>query len=75
MVLAPYRGQGLARRIFTQVVDDLRSRGAGAVEGYPLHGGGHGADDVWTGPESLFVEAGFAEVGRGPRRVVYRREL
>ena len=46
-----------------------------AVEGYPLHGTGHAAEDVWTGPESLYVAAGFAEMARGPRRVVYRLEL
>jgi GNAT superfamily N-acetyltransferase len=74
-VLAPYRGQGLGRQIFTAVLHELRTRGARAVEGYPLHGTGHGAEDVWTGPESLFVESGFVEVARGPRRVVYRREL
>ena len=75
MVLAPYRGQGLARRIFTAALDDIRSRGAGAVEGYPLHGTGHEAEEVWTGPESLYAAAGFTERGRGPRRAVYRLEL
>ena len=75
MVLAPYRGQGLGRRLFTGVLDELRERGVVAVEGYPLHGTGHPAEDVWTGPESLYVAAGFAEMTRGPRRVVYRLEL
>ena len=75
MVLAPYRGQGLARLIFTAAVDDIRSRGARAVEGYPLHGTGHEAEEVWTGPESLYVGAGFTERDRGPRRAVYRLEL
>ena len=46
-----------------------------AVEGYPLHGTGHEAEEVWTGPESLYLAAGFTEVTRGPRRVVYRLEL
>jgi GNAT superfamily N-acetyltransferase len=75
MVLAPYRGQGLARRIFAAAIDDIRARGASAVEGYPLHGTGHEAEEVWTGPQSLYVAAGFTERGRGPRRVVYRLEL
>ena len=59
--------QGLGRRIFTAALDDIRSRGASAVEGYPLHGTGHEAEDVWTGPESLYLAAGFTEVSRGPR--------
>ena len=75
LVLAPYRAQGLGRRLFTGVLDSLRGRGVGAVEGYPLHGTGHEAAEVWTGPESLYVDAGFTEVTRGPRRVVYRLEL
>lgn len=75
VVLAPYRGQGLARRFLTAVLDDLRARGVTAAEGYPLHGEGHAAEEVWTGPETLYVGAGFVEVGRGPRRAVYRLEL
>ncbi len=75
MVLAPYRGQGLARRIFAAALEAIRGRGARAVEGYPLHGTGHAAEEVWTGPESLYVAAGFTERGRGQRRAVYRLEL
>jgi hypothetical protein len=45
-----------------------------AVEACPLHGTGHETEEVWTGPESLYVAAGFTDVSRGPRRV-YRREL
>ena len=75
MVLRPYRGQGVAHRVFAAAIDDIRARGAGAVEGYPLHGTGHAAEEVWTGPESLYVAAGFTERDRGPRRAVYRLEL
>jgi hypothetical protein len=32
-------------------------------------------EEVWTGPESLYLAAGFNEVTRGPLRVVYRLEL
>jgi len=75
LLLAPYRGQGLGRQLFSDVLDDLRARGVPAVEGYPLHGTGHEDTDVWSGPESLYLDAGFTERGRGPRRVVYRLEL
>jgi GNAT superfamily N-acetyltransferase len=75
MVLPSYRGQGLGRRFFRAVLDDVRAQGVTAIEGYPLHGSGHEAGEVWTGPESLFVEAGFAEISRGPRRVVYRLDV
>jgi GNAT superfamily N-acetyltransferase len=75
LVLAPYRGQGLGRQFFDAVLEELRARGVPAVEGYPLHGDGHAAEDVWSGPESLYVAAGFTELARGPRRAVYRLEL
>jgi GNAT superfamily N-acetyltransferase len=74
-VLGPLRGQGLAHRFLAGVLDDLRTRGVTAVEGYPVHGTGHQPDGVWTGPESVFVRAGFTERARGPRRAVYRLEL
>ena len=55
MVLAPYRGQGLGRRIFIAASSTTSGAAArAAVEGYPLHGTGHEAEDVWTGPESLY---------------------
>jgi GNAT superfamily N-acetyltransferase len=74
-VLAAYRGRGLGRAFFAAVLDDLRRNGVTAVEGYPVHGTGHEAAEVWTGPEALFVEAGFRELERGPRRAVYRLDL
>ncbi len=75
VVLAPYRRQGVARRIVTGVLEDLRSQGVRRVEGYPRTGAGHDDGEVWTGPESLYVEAGFTKVSDGPGRVVYRLEL
>ena len=65
MVLAPFRGLGVGRQVFSAVLDDLRIQGVARVEGYPLHGTGHDDTEVWTGPESLFVAAGFMEVSGG----------
>ena len=75
LLLAAYRGQGLGRQFFSGALEELHALGVPAVEGYPLHGTGHEAEEVWTGPESLYLAAGFTEVTRGPRRVVYRLEL
>lgn len=76
LVTDGYRGQGLGRRMFAAVLDDLRDRGVTAVEGYPRAGEGHDAEAVWTGPESLYAGAGFTRFtdGAGPF-AVYRREL
>jgi len=73
LVLEPYRGQGVVRQFFGQVLTDLDAGGVAAVEGYPRHGTGHDATDLWSGPESVYVEAGFTEVKRGPNRSTYRR--
>jgi GNAT superfamily N-acetyltransferase len=74
-VLAPCRGQGVARRLLATAVEDAKASGATAVEGYPRHGTGHEPGEVWTGPESLFLGAGFTELSRGPRRAVWRLDL
>jgi len=75
LVLEPYRGQGLGREFLRQVLADLDARGVTLVEGYPRHGEGHGATDLWSGPEALYADSGFSEVKKGPNRSVYRRRL
>ena len=73
LVLEPFRRQGVGREFLRQVLLDLDGRGVTAVEAYPRHGTGHEATDLWSGPESVYAEAGFTEVKRGPNRSVYRR--
>ena len=76
MVLYGFRGQGLGRRMFAAVLDDLRERDVPAVEGYPRTGTGHEAGAMWTGPEALFVDHGFAKTGEGAGPfAVYRKQL
>jgi GNAT superfamily N-acetyltransferase len=72
LVLEEARGQGVSREFLRQVLADLTSRGVTAVEGYPRNATGLDAVDLWSGPESLYVEAGFTEVQQGPNRSVYR---
>ena len=73
LVLEPFRGQGVGRQFFGRVLADLDARAVASVEGYPRHGTGHEATDLWSGPESIYVDAGFTEVKRGPNRATYRR--
>lgn len=76
MVLDGFRGQGLGRRMFAAVLDDLRERGVPSVEGYPRTGSGHEPGAMWTGPESLFVDHGFEQSGEGAGPfAVYRKQL
>ncbi len=56
------RGRGLARRMVSAIVADLGGRGAAAVEAFPRRGDDLPAEEVWTGPERLFVGLGFSLV-------------
>lgn len=90
--LAPgARKRGLAHQLLAGALDDLRRRGVRRVEAFPRMGGTSGGaasppteqgkhedGEVWTGPESLFVKAGFAPVGPasgGKSRGVMAKEL
>ena len=73
------RGRGVARALLAGVLEDLEARreaeGLRAVEAYPRvvedEVGRADPLDLWNGPESLFLAAGFRPLGRvGPRRVL-----
>ncbi len=75
-MLAPEaRGQGLCHRLLAAVLDDLEARGARHVQGFPRRGGSGDAGDEWTGPESLFVRAGFQVEREGSRGAIYGLRL
>jgi GNAT superfamily N-acetyltransferase len=76
LLVAPRaRGRGLARFLVAGVLADLPQRGAAAVEAFPRTGEGLPAEDVWTGPETLFLSLGFSRVQDHPRRPRYRLNL
>jgi GNAT superfamily N-acetyltransferase len=73
---AGFRRRGVSRALATATIDHARSRGARAVEGYPMIVE-PGEDVTWgelnVGSRSIFEEAGFREVSRPTlRRVVMR---
>ncbi|HUH06685.1 MAG TPA: GNAT family N-acetyltransferase [Egibacteraceae bacterium] len=72
------RGQGLATALLDAAVAFARSRGATAIEGYPLdpRGQRRPSAELYTGTPSMFARAGFSEVARRSQaRAVMRREL
>jgi GNAT superfamily N-acetyltransferase len=74
--IAPeHRRQGLAHRLLSAILGDLRRRGATRVEGFPRPAGEHEDGDVWTGPYGVFVRAGFRPVSEGGKRMVMALEL
>ena len=79
-VVAPdARRQGVATTLLDAALEYLRGRGMTAVEAYPPL---VSEDDpqLWPrrnyhGPLSMYLRAGFREVGRNPSSVTVRREL
>lgn len=69
------RREGLARRLLAEVLRDLQHRGIRRVEAYPRRGSGLMPDDLWTGPEALFLGEGFTVLRDDPARPVLSRSL
>lgn len=73
-----FRGRGLMYPLVAAAVSHARSRGASAIEGYPMVTGGREViwDEMSVGAVGPFVAAGFTEVAvPTKRRRVYRLEL
>ena len=71
-----YRRRGVSAALAAAAVDFARSRGARAVEGYPMitePGREVAWGELFVGSRNSFADAGFAEVSHpSPRRVVMR---
>jgi GNAT superfamily N-acetyltransferase len=75
-LLAPrLRGQGLSHRFLALVLADLRTRGVPYVQAFPRRGVGLPSEDVWRGPEGLYLRAGFELVRDDPRLPLYALRL
>jgi len=77
-VRAGFRKRGIAYALAAAAVDHARSRGARALEAYPMRSeiGEVTWDEIHVGAQSIFANAGMAEVSRpGIRRAVMRVEF
>jgi GNAT superfamily N-acetyltransferase len=70
---AGFRKRGVSRAMAHAAVDFARSRGARAVEGYPIATKNVIADELHVGTRASFLEAGFVEVNRPTKRRVVMR--
>ncbi len=75
VVLPAWRRAGMAHRLLAGVLEELRRRGVKRVQGFPKRGEGLEDGEVWTGPELVFVKAGFALERDDPRRPIYGLNL
>ena len=74
--IAPsHRGKGAAATLLRGVLENLRSRGATRVQGFPACGENLHPGHAWAGPEGLFRSAGFREVARSARGPIVEVEL
>jgi GNAT superfamily N-acetyltransferase len=72
------RRGGVAAALLEEAVSFAAANGAEAVEGYPkdTEGARRHANEMFVGSVSMFLAAGFEEVGRfSPQRPIMRREL
>ena len=53
------RRRGVARALLKKAVELAESLGARAIEAFPRRSEQAGAAELWTGPPSIFLEAGF----------------
>ncbi len=77
-VRAGFRGRGIAYALARAAVDHARTRGARALEAYPMRteAGEIAWDEIHVGAQSVFVDAGMTEVSRpGKRRAVMRMDF
>ena len=70
-----FRRRGFARSLLHGLLSDLPSRGARRVEAFPRRGPDLDPLELWNGPESLFLEAGFAVLREDPFRPVLQLTL
>jgi GNAT superfamily N-acetyltransferase len=70
---AGFRKRGVSRALARAAVDFARTRGARAIEGYPMTSKNAILEELHVGTERTFANAGFAEVTRPTlRRAVMR---
>ena len=70
------RRVGVAKAALEGALRIIASRGGGTVDAYPIsvHGKPYGSSFLWSGTESMFVDAGFRRMGRlGSSKVVVRK--
>lgn len=75
IVLKPFRRKGLMAQLAAAAAEHAFSKGAVAVEGYPMEPGEKtGWGDLFVGSIAAFEKAGYKEMARPlPRRAIMRR--
>jgi hypothetical protein len=75
LLLPAYRHQRLAHAFLALALADMQQRGVGRVQAFPRVGHSLEDNEAWSGPEAIYVRAGFTLAQDGERRRVYVKEL
>ncbi len=75
MIVPSARGRGLGHLFLDRVLEDLKKRGVRKVQAYPRSESNLDANEEWTGPEALYVRAGFKKITDLPERSVWEKDL
>jgi GNAT superfamily N-acetyltransferase len=74
-VLPPYRHKGVAARLLSHALSELKKKGVRRVEAYPRRGEALTDEDLWNGPERMLLKAGFVVVREDAQRPVLSKAL
>ncbi len=74
-IIPEYREIGLSHFFIEQILEDLQMKGVKTVQAFPKRGGNLSADNVWTGPERVYLKAGFDLTIDHPTFPVYTKHL
>jgi GNAT superfamily N-acetyltransferase len=74
VIAAPYRRQGVARRLLDAACDGLRAQGFSVAEAYP-HPGAESDAHAFFGPMQMYLDAGFSVYREGERSTIVRKAL
>ncbi|MBI2519630.1 MAG: GNAT family N-acetyltransferase [Bdellovibrio sp.] len=75
VIIPAHRQKGLTHVFLKEILADLREKGIQHVQAFPKCGQGLGDGEVWTGPESLFIKAGFDIERMHPQWPIYGKWL
>ncbi|WP_394848973.1 GNAT family N-acetyltransferase [Pendulispora brunnea] len=76
LVHPEHREKGVARALVRGADDAVRAWGGRAVEAYPRRSHDElRPEEVWMGPEQIYIDAGYTHVAGEPPYPVYRKEL
>ena len=76
LVHPEHRGKGVARALVGAADEAVRAWGGRAIEAYPRRSSDElRPEEVWMGPERIYIDAGYTHIAGEPPYPVYRKEI